>query len=235
MPELKPANINEPKQDRSRASFERVLEASVELLKENGYDGFTLQEVSRRSKTSIGSIYCRVKGKDDLFRAVQVHVLARLDAEMEKILNPAKWENLEPAKLLHFLVREVGEFLRRNGPILRAFIAHERRDLVVWKTGKQSHARLASRFDRILLLHAAEFTHPKPEQAAIFCFNLTFSMLARHFDLDTITPSLDGSNWNQLLDDIGHILCLYLLGRDSSAESPGRARQISPKTEALSA
>jgi AcrR family transcriptional regulator len=219
MPLLKPVPINAPKQDRSRASFERVLDASVELLKEQGYEGFTLQEVSKRSKTSIGSIYCRVKGKDELFRAVQVHVLERRGAEMEIILDPAKWEGLEPAKLLHFLVREVGEYLRRHGSILRAFVAHERRDPVIFQTGKQAHFRMAQRFQSLLMLHSAEFTHPKPEQAVAFCFNLTFSMVARHLDLDTITPSMDGTNWNQLLDDLGHILCLYLLGADTAAQA----------------
>ena len=216
MTPLEAVPFNAPKQDRSRASFERVLEAAVVLLQERGYEGFTLQEVSRRSRTSIGSIYCRVKGKDELFRAVQVHVLERRDTEMETILNPAKWEGLEPAKLLHFLVREVGEYLRRHGPSLRAFIAHERRDPIVRQTGRQSHARLAELFQRILLLHASQFNHPRPEQAADFCFNLTFSMLARQLDLDAI--SQEGSNWNQLLDDIGHILCLYLLGPDLTSD-----------------
>src|SRR5262245_26618965 len=71
----------EPKQDRSRASFERVLDTATALLAEKGYSEFTLQELSRRSKVSIGSVYCRVNGKDDLIRLVQVRTLDRLDVE----------------------------------------------------------------------------------------------------------------------------------------------------------
>jgi len=63
--DTKVALAREPKQDRSRASFERVLDAATALLAERGYSEFTLQELSRRSKVSIGSIYCRVSGKDD--------------------------------------------------------------------------------------------------------------------------------------------------------------------------
>ena len=198
MPFQYSTSIKAPKQDRSRASFERVLDAAVELLKEQGYQGFTLQEVSRRSRTSIGSIYCRVKGKDDLFHAVQDHVLANLDAEMESILDPPKWNRVEPRKLILFLVRELAEYLRRHTPVLRALISRELADSVVMKKGKKAHARLADRFQFLMMQHAAEFSHPDPDHAIAFCFNLTYAAIAKHLDLDTITPSNDGSqNQNQ--------------------------------------
>lgn len=212
-------SVNAPKQDRSRASFDRVLDAAVDLLKEQGYQGFTLQEVSLRSRTSIGSIYCRVKGKDDLFRAVQDHVLAKLDSEMESILDPAKWEKIEARKLMIFLVRELAEFMRRHTPILRALISRELADPVIMKKGKQAHARLAARFESLLMNHAAEFSHPNPEQATAFCFNLTYASIAKHLDLDTITPSNDGSQWNQLIDDLGRVVSLFLLSAETFDEA----------------
>ena len=59
----KGALAREPKQDRSRASFERVLDAATTLLAEKGYSEFMLQELSNRSKVSIGSIYGRVRAR----------------------------------------------------------------------------------------------------------------------------------------------------------------------------
>jgi AcrR family transcriptional regulator len=212
-------SINVPKQDRSRASFERVLDTAVELLKEHGYEGFTLQEVSKRSKTSIGSIYCRVRGKDELFHAVQDHVLARIDAEVQEILDPAKWSKVPPQKLIQFLIRELGEHLRRHTPILRAFISREAADAIVRKRGKKSHALVAERFQALMMLHAGEFIHPDPEHGVAFCFNLTFAAIAKHLDLDTITPSHDGAQWNQLIDDLGRVTSLYLLSNESQPES----------------
>jgi AcrR family transcriptional regulator len=215
MPNRLSSSVKAPKQDRSRASFDRVLDAAVELLKEQGYQGFTLQEVSKRSRTSIGSIYCRVQGKDDLFHAVQDHVLAKLDAEMESILEPSKWENVEPGKLILFLVRELAEYLRRHTPILRALISRELADPVVMKKGKKAHWRVAERFQSLLMRHAAEFNHPNPEQATAFCFNLTYASIAKHLDIDTVTPSNDGSQWNQLIDDLGRVVSLFLLSTES--------------------
>ena len=217
--------VNVPRQERSRASFERVLDAAVELLKERGYEGFTLLEVSKRARTSIGSIYCRVKGKEELFRAVQVYVLEDLTAEMESILDPVKWKDVPPSKLLNFLVRELGEYLRRHGPILRAFIANERGDAVIMRNGKQAHAHLAERFHALLMQHASEFTHPDPAHATSFCFNLAFSAIARHLDLDTVTPTNDGAQWNQLIDDLGRVLTLFLFSEEAF-ESRSKAGKV---------
>jgi AcrR family transcriptional regulator len=208
------SSINMPKQDRSRASFERVLEGAVELLEERGYEGFTLQEVSRRSRTSVGSIYCRVKSKDELFHAVHQYVLDQLDMEMNSILDPAKWEGVEPHKLIYFLVRELAEYLRRHTPILRAFISREQADAAVMKRGKKAHFKVAEKFEWLLCQHAAEFNHPDPKHAAAFCFNLTYASIAKHLDLDTITPALDGAKWNQLIDDLGRTVALFLLSRE---------------------
>jgi AcrR family transcriptional regulator len=218
-------SINAPKQDRSRASFERVLDSAVELLKEHGYGSFTLQEVSKRSRTSVGSIYCRVKSKDELFHAVQDKVLAELDVEMASILDPAKWDGVEPQKLIYFLVRELAEYLRRHKPILRALISRETVDPVVMKKGKKAHFKVAERFETLLCLHTADFRHPNPEHAAAFCFNLTYASIAKHLDLDTVTPALDGLQWNQLIDDLGRTVALFLLSDDpvgqlSLARSP---------------
>jgi AcrR family transcriptional regulator len=206
--------INVPKQRRSRASFERVLDTAVELLKERGYEGFTLQEVSKRSKASIGSIYGRVKSKDELFHAVQDYALAKIDAEVQAILDPAKWAKAPPQKLIQLLVRELGEHLRRHTPILRSFISREAADAVVRKRGKKSHALVADRFQALLMLHADEFVHPDPEHGVAFCFNLTFAAIAKHLDLDTMTPSQDGAQWNQLLEDLGRVTSLYLLSKE---------------------
>jgi AcrR family transcriptional regulator len=62
--------LREPKQERSRRSFERVQDAALALLVERGPDAFTLAEVCTRADASMGAIYNRVNGKDDLIRLI---------------------------------------------------------------------------------------------------------------------------------------------------------------------
>jgi len=83
--------IRPPQQQRSRASFERVLEAATDLLNEEGYQGFTLGEVSRRARVSIGSIYARVASKDALFYAIHERVMTQIGQENAAFSDRARW------------------------------------------------------------------------------------------------------------------------------------------------
>src|SRR6185436_4347782 len=74
-------SIRPPKQKRSQESLERVLEASVRLLEENGFDAFTIQDVSQRADVSVGAIYARFGNKESLLRAVHRHAMESLRPE----------------------------------------------------------------------------------------------------------------------------------------------------------
>jgi len=202
-----------PKQDRSRASFERILDAAGEILEREGYDGLTLRAVSRKARTSIGSLYCRVKSKDDLIRVVQSHVLAKLDAESDGFTDIEKWKEVELNSLVPFLVRELGEFMRRNAAILRAL--QSRADLpVIVGQGEQSFWRLANHFQRVLLLHRSEIKHPQPERAVRICFDVTYACIQKRLGIGIRPdPSIGEGNWQQLLDDLA-ALCISFLQID---------------------
>lgn len=62
--------VREPKQARSRESWERVLEVGRALIEEGGLGALTITEVCRRSGISPPSLYARVDGLDGLFAAV---------------------------------------------------------------------------------------------------------------------------------------------------------------------
>jgi len=77
--------IRPPLQRRSQESLERVLQAGADLLREVGYEGFTLQEVSRRSGVSVGSIYARATSKEALILAIYDRETARMREENRRI------------------------------------------------------------------------------------------------------------------------------------------------------
>jgi hypothetical protein len=99
-----------PKQARSRKSFERVLEVATELLEKHGFNGFSIVDVSRRSKISIGSIYGRVAGKDDLVRSVQERVLNNADREHDAFLQNLDHERLTLKELFPLAVQHHADF-----------------------------------------------------------------------------------------------------------------------------
>ena len=201
----RPLALRSPKQRRSQASFERVLDAAAGLLAEHGHEGFTLQEVSRRSGVSIGSIYCRVDGKKSLLRAVDQRLLARFNAEHTEVVSVARSRGSKLADVLPALVHELGEFLKRNAPFLRALIALSKADPWVGTEGKKSYADLTSKVFALLKEHRQEIRHPEPDHAVEFCFEILYGALGRTLGIGTISVPAD-RNLDRLIEDLS-ILC----------------------------
>lgn len=202
--------VRTPQQDRSRASFERVLDAAAGLLEERGHESFTLLEVSRRSGVSIGSIYCRVDSRRNLLHAVQDRFVTRINLEHSKLIETAGSKGQSLSMIVPHVVRGVADLLSRNAAILRAFMALSKVDPRIEREGKKSYDDLASKVTSLLLGHASEIRHPAPEHAVDFCFNVLYVVLGGFlgFGNDVGTAK---SDWNQLAEDLGIICSSFLL------------------------
>lgn len=205
-----PTAIREPKQGRSRASFEKVIVAARTLLEETGYDGFTLADVTRTSGVSIGSIYGRVSSKDDLLRVVQERVLEEVDAEQAQIVSPDRWIGASLNALLPELLDELGEMLRRRAPILRAFMMRAATDDVVGRMGRASGARLAEGFESLLLSRSREIRHPDPPRAARACFTVAYASFTRYLGLGVSLDAAGEGDWLILKADVSLMCACYL-------------------------
>ena len=222
------AHTHRPKQNRSRESFDRVLDAATELLAKGGLQALTLAEVSRRSKVSIGSIYCRVDSKEDLIRAVQARELLAMEHEFSAMVNRIRRRRLPLRELVPALVRELGMFLYRHVALLTAFIERGTTDTVVAAVGRKSHAQTALDFKLLLLERHSEFVHPDPERAAATCFTVVYGALARYLGLGALReiggPTGEG-DWKQLIDDLGLMSLAFLAMdlRQVERQSAGRS------------
>jgi AcrR family transcriptional regulator len=72
--------IRPPRQERSRRVWDRVLDAGVAPLEEDGYEGFTIAAVCERAQVPPRAVYDRAPSKDALFPAVYEHGMARIRA-----------------------------------------------------------------------------------------------------------------------------------------------------------
>src|SRR4051795_9056226 len=103
-----PEALRPPLQNRSRASLERVLDAGQKLLEEQGWEGFTVQEVSRRAKVSIGSIYARAPSKEALILAIYDRAVDHIAEENAALLTPdEQWEGLDAGELIVAATQEL--------------------------------------------------------------------------------------------------------------------------------
>jgi AcrR family transcriptional regulator len=205
-----PVITRAPKQDRSRASFERVLDAASALLAEQGYAGFTLGDVVNRAKVSIGAIYGRVNSKDELIRAVQHREIARIELEQTQMFMRIRRRAAPLEQLVRLLIDEIAGLLERNGPLLNAFMQRAHNDKQVQSFGKQAFSHSMLEFKMVLLERSGDFAAQDAEHAAAVCFDVIYSSLARYFGVGRFPSEKEPGELSDRIADLTDVCLAYL-------------------------
>jgi len=203
-----------PRQQRSQASFERMMAAAEELLRERGNDDFTLQEVGKRGKVSIGSIYCRFDSKDDLIRAVQARVLEAVNAEQLDSIAKAEAEANGLRQLVKLLVNGTAEALRRHAELMRPMMLRSTSDPIVAATGKRSYAEVSERVQNAMLAHRDEILQEDPDRAVRSVYHVMYAAIAGYLGFGSATTTAWEGDWDELKEDLGRMCAAFLLTAD---------------------
>lgn len=203
--------LRAPVQGRSKASYERMLAAAETLMAAAGSDDFTLQEVSKKGKVSIGSIYNRFESKDALLHAVQLRVLERVDKQMGAMLDEARNGADTLDKLVVALTRAVGETLKENADIMRPLMLRATNDPLVAATGKASFVATANAVKGALLLHSREMKQPDPLRAVDSAFRILYATIARYLGFGSATTAAWEGDWDVLLQDLSRMIAAFLV------------------------
>lgn len=215
------SKAREPKQFRSRASLERMVETAMALLRERGGPDFTLTEVSKRAKVSIGSIYCRFESKEVLIREVHARMMARFYSDELAMLDRVRKRAVNLDAMIPAMVSDLAEFLKARAQILSAFMACARQDPIIAEAGKSAHARAKTAFVDLILEHQEEFSRPDANRAADAVFHLVYAALGRHLGLGH-APIPDDISWSRLKEDLGFMSLAYLKAREPKADKKPR-------------
>ncbi|MFZ0091823.1 MAG: TetR/AcrR family transcriptional regulator [Solirubrobacteraceae bacterium] len=170
--------IRPPLQRRSQQSLERVLQAGLEVLQQEGFDGFTLQEVSRRAGVSIGSIYARVPSREALIMAIYERAMAWTE-EQAPIVRAAVRADLTPRERIEAIVTEMASTMLDHGEILRVFMRVAPMNPDIWQRGAEKSQATAKTFERAILEHRGDLGHPDPDLAIDVVFRMVYNTIAR--------------------------------------------------------
>ncbi len=203
------SNVRPPQQDRSRQSLEKVLAAARQLLCESPTADLTLNDVSKTAGVSIGSIYGRFKGKEDLLQVVFEDALEKMDLEWQNLMSELAARPLPLPERLPLLVDTLAEFLARHAAILKPFMNRASHGDIA-RSGKHYHARMAAQFMAQVSAHKDEIRHPDPERAIHSCFRITYSSLARFLGLGSAADAAGEGDWTHLKQDLGSMGVLFL-------------------------
>lgn len=204
------AKVRVPQQGRSKASFERMLTTAETLMAERGSDDFTLNEIAKLGKVSIGSIYCRFDSKDDLVHAVQVRLLQRVDSDMLLAIAKVREQKLPFARFIPLIVDRIAESLRAFSSEMRPFMLRASNDPVVAALGKGSYGRTATAVRDAFLDHRGSIRHADPERAVEVAFRVLYASLARYLGFGSSSEAAGEGDWTQLKSDLAEMTLAYL-------------------------
>lgn len=146
------AGVEPPKQTRSRRSYERILDATAELLADRPFDDITVDEIVERAGYTKGAFYHRFDGKDVLLR----HLVARLTTgaleAWEEFLDADAWSDEPVEAFLEAFVRRLVAVYSRSTHLMRAFVRAAERgsDEAIQATSTQLNRRVLDGFVEVL-------------------------------------------------------------------------------------
>jgi AcrR family transcriptional regulator len=196
-------SIVPPRQARTRASWDRVLQEGVALLESGGYDALTIGALCERSGVTPPTIYARAGSKEQLLLAIYERAMQRI--VRDERLDPAdgSWAAMEPAELVRAAVTQVARIWLDNAALLRPIVHRSAADAEIRRRGSAYSRDLAARFRAVLLTHGHALG-PDAEAAADVCFRLVYAALVQRVmygaDFESDLP-LDGTSFTTALGD----------------------------------
>lgn len=111
-----------PRQRRSKAMVDTILEATVRVLLARGYQGTTTIAVAERAGVSVGSLYQYFPNKDSLIAALLKGHMAEVLGCLDEALEAADGRDLEGA--LRMIIR-AGITAHRTHPALHKILVEQ--------------------------------------------------------------------------------------------------------------
>jgi AcrR family transcriptional regulator len=171
------SSVSPPRQARSRATLERLLDAAEALIRERGLGGLSVPEVVRRAKSSTGSFYARFQDKNALLRALEERFFANLEALVDSLLDEARWRDVPTPELVAVCVREMLRSVEAHAELVRAFVARSAQQPGFEAEAMRFRERVVRGFRSLLLARRDEMRHPDPELAMDLALEGAFAFM----------------------------------------------------------
>jgi AcrR family transcriptional regulator len=175
------------KQERSRKSLERLLDAAEEVLKAHGLEGATVPRIAARAGLSPGAIYRRFPDKDALLREVVLRYHTRIIEKSRENLGRAElWKGTSLRQKAYIAILSTVTAHKAHAGLLRPLYQFCQRhpDIAFRRKAFQLEMGNFQGVVKLFLEHRDEIHHPDPELAITFGLLLVgFTM--REFLMDT--------------------------------------------------
>ncbi|MEO5625439.1 MAG: TetR/AcrR family transcriptional regulator [Dokdonella sp.] len=212
-----------PQQDRSRATAQRLLSATIRVISESGLDAATVPKIAALAEVAPASVYRRYHDKDALIRAAFLHVLEQSNANNRLHLKSALLKQTLESTAVK-LMKVLFEQYRQHPLLIRSLTRYldstDDRDFV--RRVRSVMVANVEEVVAVLLHHRDEIVQTDPERALRFALlNATCSIEAYALDANSIWHSFGGFSPDLLAAELAAGFVAYL----SHAPGAGRPKR----------
>ena len=171
------AAVRTPRQERSRATLDRIVAATSDLLEEKTFDEITVAEIVGRAESSVGAFYARFDDKAallDYLDELYARRVLRVAGGAARSVGAGRTLREQIRDLVDYLVR-----LHRVQPgLLRTLIVEARRqgEGAFRERTRRMNRTIPPLMDR-LLEHSERIRHPDPSSAVYLGLLMVFSAI----------------------------------------------------------
>jgi AcrR family transcriptional regulator len=203
-PAVKP-EFRPPQQARSRAALQRLLASAEHVLINDGPDELTIARVAEHAGVSVGGVYRRFAGKEQLIDAVKQALAERLEHSVATALQNA---GTSLQGVVDALATALSSTLDESARLIPAILAGGR-TAEPPPEGLRIFTDLRQRFFDAAAPYRDQIHHPDPDIALEMTFRNVIGAGAHRAAMSTWLP--DGLTWRQWAREITGMTAGYLI------------------------
>jgi len=220
-PDLSPS-VRLPKQARSRETLDRIVQAALDLIEEEGVEGATVASIVDRANASVGSFYARFAGKDDLIQFLQDRIWAEARQRWDSALASQDWRNLPLESVVGGVVSLLIRSFRADFHLREVLGREGRLDEEGARRVFRFHQHILSTVTPLLMANRGEITHPDPEWAVRLGYRFAVGAIREVLELEAAVGVVDGAtNAEALVPELARSWVAYLGAGGTGAEGLG--------------
>ncbi len=198
-------------QARSRATLDRLLDATEALLTEKAWEDVSVAEIAQRADSSVGAFYSRFRDKDGMLNALHERFVAEAQATADEMLDPERWRGASVSEIVEAIIEFRMRMHSERVGLLRAFMLQ-----TVYHRGFRARAQrlghhLSQGFVELMIARRRELLHPEPALAAEFVGRVVNSVLQNRVLFEELAEP-PGRTWTteQITNELTHTCLAYL-------------------------
>lgn len=174
-------DLYEPKQQRSRDKYERMIEASYSLAAEVGFEGLTLAKIAKRAGIAPSTVYTRFKDKEALLHALHKNATEQSLEEISSTVERLGQEDVPLKKILERTIKRSLQLTDDIAGFQKACYQRALSDPAFASREAAVREALRKHVQRLFEQRSAEIGHKNIGVCAQFFVAMYTSIITEHF------------------------------------------------------